>query len=196
MISDLLRPTSSHHPSDRDLLGIAYLLVLAGLDTTSSVIASAIWHLANHPQQRQRIITDREVWPTAIEEFIRYFSPILRARTVTQDTNVRGCPMKAGDRVLLSFPAACRDPDKFSDPDRLILDRKNNRHIAFGSGIHYCMGAQFARAELKTALRMWLKNFPNFCLAQDSQPIWVGPGVRALRSCTIHPNGGPMSAVS
>lgn len=189
VISDLLRSNPSHQLSDKDLLGIAYLLVLAGLDTTSSVIASSIWYLAEHPDQRQRMIEDKEIWSTAIEEFIRFFSPVLRARTVTQNINFRGCPMQAGDRVLMSFAAACRDPDKFNDPDHLILDRKNNRHLAFGSGIHYCIGAQLARTELRIALHVWLKRFPNYCLSKTGPIIWVGPAIRALRSCNVHPRG-------
>lgn len=187
VISALLRRSAECQLSENDLLGIAYLLILAGLDTTSSVISASIWYLAEHQDQRKRLIEDKTLWPTAIEEFIRFFSPVMMSRTVKRNVVFQGCPMRAGDQVLLPYASACRDPEEFNNPDHLVLERKKNHHVAFGSGIHYCLGAQFARIELKTALQVWLKHFPDYSLCEGQHPVWIGPGIRALQSCIVHP---------
>src|SRR3546814_12364438 len=86
---------------------------------------------------------------SAVEEFLRFYSPVTMARYVTEDTEVAGCPMQKGDKVLMAFPAGNRDPEMFEDGDRFIIDRAKNRHFAFGSGIHRCLGSNLARMEIK-----------------------------------------------
>ena len=102
--------------------------------------------------------------PFAIEEFLRAYSPVTMAREVMKETTVSGCPVKPGNMVLLSFPAANRDPAMFPDADKVIIDRKENRHAAFGLGIHRCVGSNLARMEMTVALEEWLKRIPEFSL--------------------------------
>jgi len=96
-----------------------------------------------------------------------------------------GCPMRAGDKVLMNFPGANRDPEAFEDADRVILDRALNRHVAFGSGIHRCAGSNLARMELKVALEEWLRRIPTFRLAEGDEVTWAGGQVRGPRHVPV-----------
>ena len=107
------------------------------------------------------------------------------ARIVDRDTDFQGCPMHAGDRVLMSFPAANRDPRQFDRPDEVILDRQHNRHIAFGAGIHRCAGSNLARLELRVALQTWMQRIPEFELVDPSTVTWAGGQVRGPRRCMV-----------
>jgi cytochrome P450 len=93
--------------------------------------------------------------------------------------------MKAGDRVLMTFPAANRDPRQFDRPDEVILDRQNNRHVAFGAGIHRCAGSNLARLELKVALQTWMERIPEFTLVDPTSVTWAGGQVRGPRQCLV-----------
>jgi hypothetical protein len=119
--------------------------------------------------------------PIAIEELLRAYSPVTMARLVTSDVEFNGCPMKTGDKLLMNFPAANRDPEIFEDADKVILDRQHNRHVAFGSGIHRCAGSNLARMELRVALEEWLGRIPEFRLADGAEVIWAGGQVRGPR---------------
>jgi cytochrome P450 len=121
--------------------------------------------------------------PTAIEEFLRAYSPVTMAREVVQETTVNGCPFKPGQMVLLSFPAANRDPAMFPDADKVIIDRKANRHAAFGLGIHRCIGSNLARMELTVAVEELLKRIPEFDL--DGEVTWSRGTVRGPRTLPI-----------
>jgi hypothetical protein len=117
----------------------------------------------------------------AIEELLRAYSPVTMARVVTRDVEFGGCPMKEGDKVLMNFPAANRDPDVFERPDVVDLARAKNRHVAFGSGIHRCAGSNLARMELQVALEEWLHRIPAFTLDQGREMTWAGGQVRGPR---------------
>jgi cytochrome P450 len=104
---------------------------------------------------------------------------------VTEDVEFEGCPMKAGDKVLLNFPAANRDPEVFEDADRVILDREINRHVAFGSGIHRCAGSNLARMELRVALEEWLGRIPEFRLGEGAEVTWAGGQIRGPRQLPV-----------
>lgn len=118
---------------------------------------------------------------TATEEFLRAFAPVTMAREVLQDTELHGCPMRAGDRVLLPFPSANRDPDAFQEPDEVVLDRRVNRHFAFGVGIHRCLGSNLARMELRVAIQTWLDRIPDFELDDPAEVTWSAGQVRGPR---------------
>ena len=107
------------------------------------------------------------------------------AREVIADVEVNGCPMHAGDKVLLSFPAGNRDPAKFERPDEILIDREKNRHFAFGIGIHRCLGSNVARMEMRVALETWLDRFPTFALTPDAQVRWGGAQVRGPREVPV-----------
>ncbi|EHB59260.1 Linalool 8-monooxygenase [Mycolicibacterium rhodesiae JS60] len=166
-----------------DLEGItaaAFLIVVAGIDTTYSVIGSALWHLAQNPEDRHRLITQPELMPVAVEEFLRFYAPAVLGRVVTEDTEYKGTKMVKDDLMLLCFPAANRDPEVFPDADKFIIDRPNNRHFAFGLGAHRCIGQSVARMEVRVALEEWLRRIPDFELdgltpvSWATGPIW-GP---------------------
>ncbi|MGH9171676.1 MAG: cytochrome P450 [Acidimicrobiales bacterium] len=182
LLSELLTTEVDGAPvEDSVTLGAAALVLIAGVDTTWSAIGSSLWHLATHPADRARLASEPDLMPTAIEELLRAYSPVTMARLVTEDVDFKGCPMKAGDRVLMNFPSANRDPEGFENPDEVILDRQHNRHVAFGSGIHRCAGSNLARMELRVALEEWLKRIPEFHLEDGAEVTWAGGQVRGPR---------------
>jgi len=169
--------------SDEIAGGMIILLLIAGIDTTWSAIGSSLWHLAQHPEDHQRLLDDPEVMTFALEEFLRTYAPVTMARMVAKDTDFHGCPMKKDDWVLLPFPAANRDPLKFEDADTFIVDRQENRHAAFGLGIHRCLGSNLARLELKVAIEEFTKRFPRFELAGDTR--WSVGQIRGPRELPV-----------
>jgi len=171
--------------SDRQVLGALRLLLVAGIDTTWSAIGSSLWHLATHEQDRARLVAAPELIPTAVEEFLRAYAPVTMAREVARTTDVGGCPMREGQMVLLSFPAANRDPEKFPDADKVLIDRKHNPHAAFGLGIHRCIGSNLARMEMVVALQEWLKRIPAFSLDSSKATTWSQGTVRGPRNLPI-----------
>ena len=163
------------------IFGTMVLLIVAGIDTTWSAIGSSLWHLAQHPEEVARLKAEPELMDTAIEEFLRAYAPVNMARLVKEDFDFNGCPMKKDDWILLSFPAANRDPEAFEDADQVILDRKVNRHAAFGLGIHRCLGSNLARMELRVAIEEFLKRFDSFSLADPDAVTWSQGQVRGPR---------------
>ena len=167
------------------VLGTCFLILVAGIDTTWSSIGSAFWHLAQHPEDRARLVAEPELMPTAVEELLRAYSPVTMARVVTEDYEYNGCKMSEGDKVLMNFPAANRDPEKFKDPDKFIIDREENPHIAFGVGIHRCAGSNLARMEMRVSIEEWLARIPDFRLEDPDAVTWAGGQVRGPRTMTV-----------
>src|SRR2546425_3660345 len=187
LISTLMnaRDKDGNPLSDTHVLGSLRLLLIAGIDTTWSAIGSSLWHLAKTPADRDRLIAEPELMPTAIEEFLRAYAPVTMAREVVKETTVSGCPIKTGNMVLLSFPAANRDPAMFPDADKVIIDRRENRHAAFGLGIHRCVGSNLARMEIKVALQEWLARIPAFRLDPAGETKWSEGTVRGPRRLPV-----------
>jgi cytochrome P450 len=171
--------------TDKHIQGSCFLLLMAGIDTTWSSIGAALWHLSTHAEDRDRLVAEPDLLPMAIEEFLRAYAPVTMARIATEDTEVGGCPVHPGDRVLLPFPSGNRDPEKFDDPAEVIIDRQRNRHFAFGIGIHRCLGSNLARMEMQVAIGMWLERFPGFALAPDTEVRWGGHQVRGPRALPV-----------
>ncbi|MBO2465509.1 cytochrome P450 [Actinomadura sp. LCR2-06] len=165
--------------------GTMALLLIAGIDTTWSAIGASLWHLARTPADRERLVAEPGLLPTAMEEFLRAYAPVTMARLVKQDMHWRGADMKAEDWVLLSFPAANRDPDQFDRAGEVVIDREVNRHAAFGLGIHRCVGSHLARMELRVALEVWLERFPRFTLDDPSAVTWAAGQVRGPRTLPL-----------
>lgn len=161
--------------------GNVSLMLVAGIDTTWSSIGSALWHLAAHTEDRRRLVEDPSLIPTAVEELLRAYSPVTMARIVSKEVTIGDQTLALGDRVLLAFPAANRDPAVFDNPNDVVIDRQHNRHIAFGAGIHRCAGSNLARMEMITALRVWLERIPEFHLAEPDEVTWSGGQVRGPR---------------
>lgn len=176
--------------TERHFYGTLRLLLIAGIDTTWSAIGSSLWHLARTPGDRRRLVAEPDLIPTAVEEFLRAYSPVTMARQVRKDGEIAGCPVKAGEMVLLAFPAANRDPAVFPDADKVIIDRQDNRHAAFGLGIHRCAGSNLARMEMQVALEEWLKRIPDFTLDESLPVAWSSGQVRGPRAVPIKIGSG------
>jgi cytochrome P450 len=176
-------------PVDWDLkVGYVRLQIIAGIDTTWSAIGSGLWHFAQHPEQVARLVAvpdDDLLWQTASEEVLRFYAPVTMARKVIADTEVAGCPVHAGDQMLVTFPAANHDPAAFERPDEFLIDRANNRHVAFGLGVHRCLGSNLARLELLVALQEWLRAFPTYTLDQLRPTTWANGQVRGPRQIPV-----------
>jgi cytochrome P450 len=165
--------------------GTIALLLIAGIDTTWSAIGASLWHLADHPDDRARLVAEPELLPTAVEELLRFYAPVTMARIAAADAVVGDREVSAGDWVLLPFPSANRDPDAFDDADRFVIDRERNRHVAFGVGIHRCVGSNLARLELTVALDEWLRRVPDFELADPGAVTWSTGQVRGPRRLPV-----------
>lgn len=186
LISQLIASDIEGEPlDDETVVGMCNLLLVAGIDTTWSSIGSALWHLAGHAEDRKRLANEPDLFPQAIEEFLRFYAPVTMARRVTEQVNVRDVTFEPGDRVLMNFPGACRDPEVFERADECVIDRERNRHIAFGVGIHRCAGSNLARMEMDLALRIWVERIPEFELADPSAVTWAGGQVRGPRKLPI-----------
>ncbi|MFI6177826.1 cytochrome P450 [Nonomuraea sp. NPDC051191] len=167
------------------VVGTIALLLIAGIDTTWSAIGASLWHLAKTPTDRERLVAEPTLLPTAMEEFLRAYAPVTMARLVKHDMHWNGVDMKADDWILLSFPAANRDPAHFDHPTDIRIDREINRHAAFGLGIHRCVGSHLARMELRTALDVWLQRIPTFTLADPDAVTWAPGQVRGPRTLPL-----------
>ncbi len=181
VITALLAADHAGRPlDDEEMLDICYLLFVAGLETTAGTIRVALWHLAQHPDDLVRIAADPTLIPAATEEYLRALSPVqAMARTLKQDTEIGGVEMQAGERVVLAFGAANRDPEVFECPHDVQLDRSPNPHVAFGVGAHRCLGSNLARREVNVALEVFTSRFPRFELAEPAP--WHGVGPLKLR---------------
>ena len=161
--------------SHDDLVGMITLVLFGGLDTTTTTLSTAMLYLLDHPDRWEALRADPDLLDTAIEEVIRWSSPVqATARTVTQDLEVAGCPMTTGDRVLLLWGSANHDERQFADPEDFVLDRSPNPHVGFGFGPHRCPGAPLAKVMLKISLASVLERLPG--LQRITQDIVWTPG--------------------
>lgn len=169
LVSALLAAEVDGQPMDPDLVvGVVRLLIAAGHDSTTSAMGICLHSLARTPEAQARLRAEPALIPSAIEEILRLETPVLQMpRRVARDVTVHGREMKSGDLVMLYWAAANRDENAFPDPDQAVLDRKPNQHVAFGYGIHKCIGAPLARLELRVALEAWLSRTTEFHLAGD-----------------------------
>ena len=182
LISHMLEQEIDGQPvRKKEVVGMCVLLLVAGIDTTWSSIGSALWHFATHPEDRRRMANEPALFPSAIEEMLRFYSPVTMAREVTEEVRTGDVTFMPGDRVLLNFPAANHDPDAFENAGKVILDRAKNRHIAFGIGPHRCAGSNLARMEMDVALRAWFERIPEFELSDPDAVTWAGGQVRGPR---------------
>ena len=171
--------------SDDDVLNMFNQLVLAGLDTVKSQLGYAFLHLATHPEDRQRIIDNPELIPSANEEFLRAYPLVMDGRKVREDINFHGVEMKAGQMVQLVLVSATHDEDAFENADEVIIDRAKNNHLAFGAGPHRCMGSHLTRMEMRVALEEWHKVIPNYELAVPLSEIRERGGQLSLRGLPL-----------
>ena len=181
LISHLLAQDIDGEPiTDDAAYSVIELLISGGVGTTASLVSQTLVHLSEHPDQRSRLIEQPELLERAVEEFLRAFSPTQAlARTVTEDIEFRGCPMKKGDRVLLAWSSANRDPAQFESPDDVVLERWPNRHTAFGMGIHRCAGAHVGRAIARELIGQIVRRMPDYVVRVDGLETYPHQGVNA-----------------
>lgn len=154
--------------TEDELVSVTGLLIAGGVDTTTSLSGWTLVHLGRHPDQRRRLIESPDLLDTATEEFLRAFAPSQSmARTLSADTQVGGCPMHAGDRVLIPWVAANHDPEVFPEPTEIRLDRDASRHLSFGIGTHRCAGAHLARAMFREMMTQVLTRLPDYRVLED-----------------------------
>jgi cytochrome P450 len=177
--------------SREDILDICFLFLVAGLDTVSASLDCIMLHLAQHPERRAALVADPALIPNAVEELLRWESPVMMvARFATQDTEIAGCPVRKGQVVTALLGAANTDEDVVADPEEVRFDRDANRHIAFGRGIHRCLGSHLARLELRIALQEWHARIPEYRLPAGFQPTFT-TSIRSLVALPLEPGPSP-----
>jgi len=158
--------------ADEEIIGFCYLLILAGTETTANLIANGVMAFANHPDQRSELAADPTLLPDAIEEILRWDSPVQsQARTTTRPVELHGRTIPEGVKVLILFGSAGRDEREFPDPDRFDIHRRIERHLTFGHGIHYCLGAALARLEAQIAFEELLLRIPDWHVDADQNEL-------------------------
>ena len=185
LLSELiaLRDADGSRLSEDELVATAVLLQMAGHEASVNVVGNGVLALLRNPAELARLRADRSLLPAAVDELIRYDSPLqLFERTAKQDADIGGVRIPAGRKVAALLGAANRDPAVFADPDRLDVGRDPNPHLGFGAGIHYCLGAPLARVELQVGLSTLLDRFPRLELAGEPvrRPEFVLRGVSSL----------------
>ncbi len=176
--------------SDEEIIDISFLMILAGLDTITDTLTCSFKFLAEHPAHRQQIVDDPSVIPAAVEELLRWETPVMSIIRVAQsEAEIEGCPVHKGDFVLACLGSANTDENEFEDADEVRFTRNPNRHIAFGGGIHRCLGSHLARQELRVALREWHRRIPHYGLPEGFAPQY-SDGLRSVRNLTLLFPGG------
>jgi cytochrome P450 PksS len=163
--------------SAAELVGMVFLLMVAGHETTVNLIANGVWALLRHPEQLERLRASPSLIEPALEEMLRYCGPVRHStsRFALQDTEFRGQLIPAGEMIMASVLSANHDPEQFEAPERFELTRSPNRHVAFGSGSHFCLGAPLARLEALIALPLLLERLPQLRLAGEPSALrWRG----------------------
>jgi cytochrome P450 len=152
--------------TDDDVLWFAFLLILAGNETTRNGITGGLLALCEHPEEKARLLKDMSLLPSAVEEILRWVSPVTHmSRVATQDCDINGHPIKQGERVTMWYPSVNRDPAMFADPETFNITRTPNDHLAFGIGEHFCLGSGFAKLEMRVMYEELFKRFPGVELA-------------------------------
>jgi cytochrome P450 len=177
-----------HTMSRNEILDVCFLFLIAGLDTVSDSLTCMFAFLANNPSHRQQIVDDPSIIPSAVEELLRWESPVPYSvpRVATQDVELpNGAKLTAGTAVTVSYGGANIDPVEFPDGMDVDFGRETNRHIAFGGGVHRCLGSHLARRELRIALGEWHKRIPDYGIKHGHEQLEFPPGLRHVKDLTL-----------
>jgi cytochrome P450 len=156
--------------TDDEIVSMLNLLMAASLDTTTSSLSNMLTWLAEHPERRDELVAGPELLTGAVEELLRYEPMLFNGRMVVRPTELGGAKMQPGDRVMMLFSSAMRDPRAFDQPETIRFDRIGNRHLTFGAGPHRCLGLHQARLTLRVALEEWLSAFPRYRIRPGTEP--------------------------
>jgi cytochrome P450 len=166
------------------IVDICFLFLIAGLDTVSASLDCFFRYLAEEPDQRRQLVANPDMVPRAVEELLRWETPVIAVpRIAAQDTELSGCPISKGEHVMVLIASANTDESELPDSEEVRLDREVNRHLAFGGGIHRCLGSHLARLELRIALREWHARIPDYCIAPGADLLFT----TGVRSTTTFP---------
>ena len=172
--------------TEREMLGMLRLLLVAGNETTTNLIGNGMLALLQHPDQFAKLRDDPSTIPVAVEELLRFDSPVQTDfRYALADCEVNGFPVRRGQNIVLLLGAANRDPEVFEDPDRLDVGRREGNHLSFGRGIHHCLGAPLARLEGRIVLEVLLERFSSLRLLADRPQFRDSIVLRGLRSLPL-----------
>lgn len=169
---------------DRDMHAFCVLMFQAGFDTVPISIGWALYHFATHPEQRAEILADPSLIPTGVEEILRVYSFVVPARKATKDVEIGGCPVRAGEMVMLPLAVTNRDPGRYEKPLEVDLHREATNHIAFGSGPHRCLGSHLARLELNVAVEEWHRRIPEYRIT-PGQELWQHGNMYGIKSLRL-----------
>ena len=174
-----------HRLTHNDVIDICYLFFLAGLDTVTASLDCMLAYLAQHPEQRQQLVDDPSLIPHAVEEMLRWESPVQGViRITTQATELGGCPIGAHESVSVMIGSANTDERAWERPDDVDFEREINKHIAFGGGAHRCLGSHLARMELRVALEEWHAAIPDYHLPEGIELVY-SQGLRAVENLEL-----------
>lgn len=191
LISGLIRARDEHGKlSELELIDTCILLLVAGHETTVNLISNGLLLLSKHPEALAQLKADPALYPSAVEEVLRYEGSVqVTSRIVIEDLDIGARTLQKGDWVTVWLAAANRDPRHFTDPHRFDITRQPNRHVTFGGGAHFCLGAPLARLEGEIALQTFVEHYPEYCLS-NVNPTWRrAVTFRSLQSLLVHPFG-------
>jgi cytochrome P450 len=172
--------------TDMEGYQVLILALFGALDSTSSAMSGSLYHLGQHPEDKRRLLSGEVTWEGAIEEFLRFTSPIQQLRrTATQATELDGGPILPGDVVLALNGAANRDPAKFADPDTCIISRDAREHMSFGAGAHVCIGRHYARVMIDICLKTALRRIGDYAVVDGFVPEYTSGEPRALKTLPV-----------
>jgi cytochrome P450 len=167
--------------SSNEILDICFLMILAGLDTVTATLGCNVAFLASNPEHRRKLVADPALIPAAVEELLRWETPVTGVpRVVKQDVEIHGVTLEKGEMVTLLLGAADLDEGEFESPHDVDFARERNRHVAFGSGPHRCLGSHLARMELEVALEEWHRRIPDYAIQPGETPRY-SPGIREVQ---------------
>jgi cytochrome P450/alkanesulfonate monooxygenase SsuD/methylene tetrahydromethanopterin reductase-like flavin-dependent oxidoreductase (luciferase family) len=185
VLSSLVAGEDGERLTDREIIDFWEVLLIAGIDNTTKLITSMLWHLAREPELRARLSAEPQLVAPMVEECLRFYTPALVGRRVTQALTLAGAEMRVGQQVMLAAAVANRDPRVFAAPDEFVADRSPNPHFGLGVGVHRCLGTHLIRTETRIVAEEFLRRIPEFELAPGFRPSWQHGQTQGMTECRL-----------